>query len=430
MEGTPDAAGPAALERELASLGATNELLTSALVEANDQLLGLYALARLASDAGETNTLVEDLAAEVCTLAGARAVVIVGPDGSVVTHGDPEASSTIRQHVVDGGCSGLQASAATGEPFDMILRPAGDDLHAIALAGPPGRALRTPQVKLAEAMFAQIDGFIGLARLHQEALAHALVERDAAAAATIAGHALPLQLPALVGVEVAARCDPARLGGGDFYTWVETDNGLAFALGDVAGKGLPAAMVMTLVCESFRATVRRAPQNDPAALLTAVNASHAEYLTRTGLFVTLVAGFWRRDTHEVCIANAGHSPVCHWDGSTLATINPSAPPVGVLDDITPENVRFDLGPGHKVILGTDGLVEQEDETGQQIGYGGFGDLVSATALDDAQTTIDHLFAAVEKHGGTQQDDDRTALVLRRLPTYETLLGEGNAPCMN
>jgi serine phosphatase RsbU (regulator of sigma subunit) len=256
--------------------------------------------------------------------------------------------------------------------------------------------------------------------LHEQELARAVIERDVATASALAAQALPKRMPTPAGLEVLGRCDPARLASGDYYSIIEFDDRLVFAAGDVSGKGLPAALVMTMVSSATKAAALRVRSTRPDELLLAISADVYDYLDDTGMFVTTVVGTWHFGSDVVHLANAGHSPVMmmhaghHGAVPSVQTIKPSMPPLGVLPNPRPTVVELPFVEGDTLLFGTDGLAEQLDDNGTQLGYETLCELLLETRGDPIASVMASLFARVEGHGaGVVQDDDRTALLLRR-----------------
>ena len=175
--------------------------------------------------------------------------------------------------------------------------------------------------------------------------------------------------PTIRGLDVAGRCDPARLAGGDFYLWVPTGDHVVIAVGDVSGKGLGAALVMTMVMRTATRLAHEARDPDPHELFRALSQRLSDYLAEAGMFITMVIGAYRLgDGDTIRLANAGHSPVVIGGTGGVVDLAPSAPPLGVLEDMrSPRAVEVPFVPGDVVVMGTDGLVEQENAERDQIG---------------------------------------------------------------
>ncbi len=394
----------------------TNELAdtTGALIDANEQLLAMYGLAESSSSTSADRNLIADLTDEACRLTRGSAVLVSLENGLETSSGPDDIVESLR-HTRDGSRDRVMRADAGGNDFDVVARRLkGSTVGEVLIAAAPGQRFTTPDLQRIDAVTYFMSGLVSLEMMHRAALASAVIERDAATAAQLAQMVLPTELPEIDGLDMAARCEPARLAAGDFYTWVDTPDGVVFAVGDVAGKGLAAAMVMTMVS---KATVRAAlamPGADPTEIFGVLAAELTDYLTEASVFVTMIVGSYRAGEDVIRLANAGHSPVLvRADGETTP-FPASAPPLGVLADLVPDTVEIPFVPGGTIMIGTDGLAEQEDDDGEQIGYDHLVDMVDGHADRGADHLVAELFAAVERFAGEHdQDDDRTALVLHR-----------------
>ena len=413
-------------EREVDSTAA-------ALIDANDQLLALYDLAAARTSTLSRAQLVSGLAADAQRITGAGAVTLLCGSGHRGTAGDPalivELDAAMAQRLDDGRDTAV-LRAETADRSDVVLRPIDSDVGDwLALAARPGDRFGTPQLKLLDAVCAHVADRLQLSTMHEQELARAVIERDVATASALAAQALPRRMPTPPGLEVLGRCDPARLASGDYYALVEFDDRLVFAAGDVSGKGLPAALVMTMVSSATKAAALRVRSTGPDELLQAISADVYDYLDDTGMFVTTVVGTWHFGSDVVYLANAGHSPVIlvnaerNGCGPSAHTIKPSMPPLGVLPLARPTVVECPFLPGDTLLFGTDGLAEQVDLAGDQLGYDTLGDLLIGSLRDPLNSVMAQLFDRVEQHGaGADQDDDRTALLLRRSSVLPQLTG--------
>jgi phosphoserine phosphatase RsbU/P len=188
----------------------------------------------------------------------------------------------------------------------------------------------------------------------------------------------------------------------------------------VSGKGMPAAVVMTLVATAMRSTATRIAQASAAEMLQAVSDHVYHYLDETGTFVTMVVAVWTSATGELDVANAGHSPVLAVSTDpkgrprSVRPWPPSCPPIGTLPSLNATSSSVRLGMGEAVLFGTDGLAEQEDAAGRLFGYEPLERLIEAGRWATADQLIELVFEAIEAHGqGMQASDDRTCLVLVR-----------------
>lgn len=178
---------------------------------------------------------------------------------------------------------------------------------------------------------------------------------ELARAGLVQAELLPASAPRLPGFELAARCLPAREVGGDFYDWQEPSaNGFPLTVGDVMGKGMPAALLMATMRASLRAV---ALQNPPARALDLVREAMADDLERTGSFVTLFHA--RLDVPARCLryvdAGHGHLFILRSDGEVELLVG-GGPPLGVSDRPYNEGLAV-LRAGDSLVVYSDGLVE-------------------------------------------------------------------------
>jgi serine phosphatase RsbU (regulator of sigma subunit) len=219
---------------------------------------------------------------------------------------------------------------------------------------------------------------------------------------------IPESLPALKGYAVSSAYRPAHEVGGDFFQVIAQPAGSALAgsgsagaalivLGDVSGKGLKAAMTVSLLVGTARTLAEQS--SDPAWILAGLNR-RLEGRMQNGFVTCLVL---RLETSGKCVAaNAGHlSPFLNHDEMQL----PAALPLGVVSEGSYENVAFDLAPGDHLTLYTDGLVEARNAARELFGFDRVRNLIATNP--DAQ-------AASEAAVAFGQDDDITVLTVTRV----------------
>jgi sigma-B regulation protein RsbU (phosphoserine phosphatase) len=254
------------------------------------------------------------------------------------------------------------------------------------------------------------------ATLHREALEQERLERELELAAAIQRHLLPASIPTPPGFDIAAMSQPSRRVGGDVYDFIATPHGLFLMLGDVAGKGVPAA----LMAASLQAAVRLLVQASPTlSELTGQLHQHLLASTPESKFVTVFLAYLR-DGGELEWVSAGHNPVVlvSADGS-CDYLRAVGPPLGLLADATYPSSAAVLQPGSVLVAYTDGLSEAPapGEDGADFGVEGIAALAVERRHDPMERLVSDLFAAVAVHtGGAPLHDDRTVLAARRLQT--------------
>jgi serine phosphatase RsbU (regulator of sigma subunit)/CHASE2 domain-containing sensor protein len=225
------------------------------------------------------------------------------------------------------------------------------------------------------------------------------------------------QLAALdARIDLDARLEPAREIGGDFYdAFALPDGRILFLVGDVTGKGVPAALFMALSKALARSAIERHLGDLGAAVATlAIEMSRDN---SEDMFVTLLVGAIDPADGALTMVNAGHENplVRRADGSVEELVMVGGPPVCTADDFPYEAERFTLAPGDGLIVVTDGVTEAQNATG------GFLDRAGAIAVFEAlpadwradQATGALMQAVRAFENGTEPSDDLTVLALRR-----------------
>jgi hypothetical protein len=218
------------------------------------------------------------------------------------------------------------------------------------------------------------------------------VSSELAAARSVQELMIPQEKLQTPGFEVDSIYNPANEVGGDFFH-VETirDGGLLVVIGDVAGKGLKAAMNVSMLMGALR----RTPDRSPARILESLN----RVLVGSDSFTTCQAA-WFGCNGELVLANAGHLPP--YLNSQEITLPPNLP-LGVLADNTYEEVRLYLHPGDRILLLSDGVVEARGPSGELFGFERVHNLSNQSAF--------YIADAAKAFG---QEDDITVLTVRRL----------------
>lgn len=380
--------------------------LTGALIDANDQLLALYALTEVTTDSLDGETSVREILDQAKTLLEADALILNESDGISITVGTGDSARTPSPVKADPGLASTTASVS-------VTNESGGE--ATLTARRADRPFGTADHKLLTAVANVALGAVHTSRLHGEAVDQAVVSRDHDTASQLAVRALPSWKPEMATADLFARSDPARAAGGDLYTYAEVDNTLHFVVGDVSGKGLPAAMMMTNVISASLAAFHGSGESGPSAVLSQIDSWLYEFLSDAGLFVTLVVGAFNQTTNELRLANAGHSPVMWISNATVEMVEANVPPIGVLPlDIgpPPEEVSFSTHAGDRLVVASDGFTEQENPDGVMFGEDR---LTARLTADPACSSTDlaaSLYADLETYAdGSEQGDDRTVLIL-------------------
>ncbi|HEX7064511.1 MAG TPA: PP2C family protein-serine/threonine phosphatase [Bacillales bacterium] len=193
------------------------------------------------------------------------------------------------------------------------------------------------------------------------------LQREIKLARNIQSTLLNGQAPDFQGGKVSGTSMPARLIGGDYYDFYPLVNGkIRIVIGDVMGKGIPAAMLMILTRGAFRSAAQ-STQN-PGETLAAMNRALYKDLRALGSFVTLFCADWDPETFQLTYANAGHNPPLYLNGQkgVIETVpKVSGVMVGGLPDQSYEERAIVLEKNDMVFFYTDGIVEAQNDKGEQ-----------------------------------------------------------------
>ena len=251
------------------------------------------------------------------------------------------------------------------------------------------------------------------AELYRAALDNARLEREMQTAAEIQQALLPNRRRSGAFFEAAAATLPCRSIGGDFFDYVDRPDGsLAFALGDVAGKGPPAALLGALMQGSLEAEGGRGA--GPAATLSTVNTA----LVRRGIqgrFVTLFYAMLD-PRGRLVYCNAGHNAPVLVRADGVERLETGGMVLGLYDGVPYDEGTVILQPGDCVVLFSDGVSEAMNAEGEEYGDDRLLECLTDTSGPECEACLREIFASVERFtAGAPQHDDVTAMVVGYRP---------------
>ncbi len=263
-------------------------------------------------------------------------------------------------------------------------------------------------VALADAVALAINN----ARLYASAIEQQRLSTELQVAREIQIGFLPDQLPVLSGYEFAARWEPAREIGGDFYDFIPLHNDrLGLVIADVADKGIPAALYMALSRTTMRLVAARDPS--PAVALQRVNTAILD-TTYSDLFVTMFYAVLDRRSHLVRYASGGHGLALLVREEEIIPLRSKGMALGILPDIRIEERWQGLAPGDVFILYTDGVTDAVNERMEEYGKERFYARIRALWGQSA----DEMAAGIHEDvrawkGEAPRYDDFTLVIARR-----------------
>jgi len=286
----------------------------------------------------------------------------------------------------------------------------------VVLEGPPGGPpFEEEHLKLVTAVANLAASRLESLKLREANADKRRLEEDLRGAARIQHSLLPAETPVMAGFELAGNSRLCSAVGADYYDFTADEGGLLLALGDVAGKGLAAALLMA----SLRAAVR-AFWREPLSLSEIVSGvnGNLRHAVPSNRFGTLVLARLELATGQLTWANAGHAAalLVRPDGSHV-TLEATGTVLGVFENAEWQEERVVLAPGGVLVLLSDGVVEASHLAASDIGPDRLAAVVrEAGPSADAPTILAALQAAVEAGlGGERPADDHTFVVLRRQP---------------
>ncbi|MBN1505097.1 MAG: PP2C family protein-serine/threonine phosphatase [Candidatus Eisenbacteria bacterium] len=259
---------------------------------------------------------------------------------------------------------------------------------------------------------------IETARLYEEEQALVHMREELRLALDIQVGLLPKSSPQIPGYDIAGRSIPAEVVGGDYFDFIPMEEDqLAFCLGDISGKGMPAAVLMA----NLQATIRGQ---------TLLKCSPKECLGRSNTllylstdpqkFATLFYGILDYRNHRLCYCNAGHErpymvASAGKEAGKPARLDVGGIILGCVEQFPYEETCLPFNRGDLIVVFSDGVTEAMSETGEEYGEERIANLLAANPNESAAGLIEKLVASVAEHAGKRsQTDDITLVAVRRL----------------
>jgi serine phosphatase RsbU (regulator of sigma subunit) len=256
------------------------------------------------------------------------------------------------------------------------------------------------------------------ARLHQAALAQELLKRDLQLAHEVQLSFLPQTLPTVPGYEFHAFYRAAYMVGGDYYDFIPLgDQRVAMTLGDVAGKGVPAALLMAKLSSDARFCFLR--EADPARVIGNLNDLMTAQCGRMDRFVTMASAVLDPASHTVTFVNAGHpSPLLYRRAS--GTFSECVPrrtaglALGIMEGHRYDSCQVTLQPGDTILVFSDGIPDANNVREEPFTAAAILNALKGVQSPSPRTIIERLLKVVEQHAaGAKQNDDITMVALGR-----------------
>jgi sigma-B regulation protein RsbU (phosphoserine phosphatase) len=403
------------------------DLLAAELVDRQDEILALYDLARSSRNKLDLPLTLQTVAAEMGRLLKAHLGFIALVPETGPTHVVTSSGATLEPGRVSGWLDkirrstkvhvGQDASASPSVPHDCwVVAPVRTRNGGVAALGAAraGRPFTTPDVKLSMAIAEQAGALIENAFAHRQKLADAAREAEMQLAAQVQHDLLPRTWPALPGIQVHATARPASAVGGDFYDVLPLGtHGLFACLGDVSGKGVPAAIVMAMAHAAFRCALRTSPPEPQWLLRSAVGSLYDDFVALE-MFATAFLVLYDERTRTLRYVNAGHAPaIFRPHGGPSLLLDADEPPVGMLASSNSPGHVLRWRPGDLLVVATDGFTDSTAPDGSFYGVDRLADAIARVGQRDPSVIVDALLEDVDAfRQGRPAADDQTVLVLK------------------
>ena len=247
-----------------------------------------------------------------------------------------------------------------------------------------------------------------------------LIEKELQIASRIQQSILPQGLPQAAGIELGVKCVPAKHVGGDFYDFIKLmydfvklkEESLGIVIGDVSGKGVPAALFMAKAMADFRGLSH--DFDEPNKALAAINDKLIDEGV-SGMFVTMQYLIYKPKERKVNYSNGGHNPLVHMasEGDAKLLTQDIGSPIGIIPGSEFRDDEIKVSPGDTFVMYTDGISEARDRNQKEFGERRLLDTAFINRRLAAQELAEKLVAEVVNFSkGMPQHDDMTVIVLK------------------
>jgi serine phosphatase RsbU (regulator of sigma subunit) len=237
--------------------------------------------------------------------------------------------------------------------------------------------------------------------------------QDVELAAQVQRMFLPFRRPSIAGLEIAGTMRPVRGVGGDYYDYIPIDeHTVEIVIADVAGKGVPAALLMSATAAAVQLEARE--KRDMLEVVNRLNSA-IHSVSDGDRYVTLLLADIDALSRSLRYVNCGHNPALLFHARTgdIVGMNSSCFPVGMFDSVTCEINRADLAAGDILVLYTDGITEAENLQREEFGMERLSAVIRRDSSLSAEELMDNIFRSAEDFcQGVGFNDDATVLIVK------------------
>ena len=288
---------------------------------------------------------------------------------------------------------------------------------ALGLINKANENFSAGDAKLLAVLAQQVGTIIKNFLVHERLIYEGRLSRELEIAAEIQESLLPTTLPQVGGFSIAVSSEPASEVGGDFYDFVTVDDrNLTLIMGDVAGKGIPAAMLTSVTRTMLRVEAMRG--ETPQRIIQQANSVLHQDLGRADSFVTVFVATIDTVDGTLNYASAGHTPTLLWraESRTTEQLRSTSPPIGIVgyDGHIPQTIH--LKPGDTLVFYTDGITEAQSPRGDFFGINRLIYILESRFSESPARLQQYIQAEIANfRRDALGRDDATLLIVKMLP---------------
>ncbi len=267
----------------------------------------------------------------------------------------------------------------------------------------------------------QLANAIEHVRLHEDAIVREKLKRDLVVASQIQMGLLPQEIPFVKGLSLTGQMRPAAQVGGDYYDFILSEDGkrFYFAIGDVAGKGVVASLLMVQARSMLHSLLRR----ESSTLNVLIQMNHQMYkdILAGGepLFMSFLLFCWDIEMRQLTYTSAGHEHILVFQhkSRTCQKIKSGGLGLGIVPNIEPYLTEslLKIEPNDAILLYTDGITEHRSTTGEMFGLSSLQNILVETGHQEPQQIQKEIFRRFELHGNhAEPEDDITCVVAKQV----------------
>jgi len=416
--------------------------MTDELVASYEMISTLLGLGEWLATAPDMNAFADGALARLCEVTGAELAYVRFEENGVLVNiqqwgtclrDAPKAVSiasggiesevflTGNEITLPAGFSLPAGDALTGVFYSGFVAPVlfKDTRRGILLIGQtsPGSFFDAGKLKIARVVAEYLGIVLMMSELQKRRSSENRALRDLEIASQIQMSLMPGEFSAFQGLDIAGICRPAMQAGGDYFDVMTLPDGAVLCvIADVMGKGLPAALLATMLRTNLRAVVATG-ESDPGKILQMINNLMCPDLIQLGMFITMGC-IWISPQRD-CLrhACAGHLlPLLQnaTNADEIGEVPGGGIPIGIFPDGRYTPATAPLQPGDRVLLYTDGIVEACDPAASFFDSSRVRESLSRSFSHNSLTSLNTLLSEVEEFtNGARPSDDRTALLISR-----------------